>query len=197
MAEASREHGRLVDQVRLMEGSHSWRLTAPLRAVRRAIQRRQPPFRMLRQAALGAYRALPLSVAARLKIKGALFRALPFLFRRTSAYQAWDAYRRTTERLQVPASPSATGQRRRRAARLVLLRRRERLRADCRIGDRGHADQGDRVLPAAVPSDSRERSVVGQGVHRVDQRVARQAAVRRPLPAASARRARVLRPPRS
>ena len=35
------------------------------------------------------------------------------------------------------------------------------------------AHQGDRVLPAAVPSDPRERSVVGTGLHRVDQRVAR------------------------
>ena len=30
--------------------------------------------------------------------------------------------------------------------------------------------EGDRVLPAAVPPDPRERRVVGQGVHRVDQR---------------------------
>ena len=48
------------------------------------------------------YRALPLSVPTRLKIKGALFRTFPFLFRRTSTYRAWEAYRRTSERLQVP-----------------------------------------------------------------------------------------------
>ena len=60
---------------------------------------------------------------------------------------------------------------------------------------RGHADQGHRVLPAAVPPDPGERRVVGQGVHRVVERRPRPAAVRRPLSAALARRARVLRSP--
>ena len=67
------------------------------------MQRGQPLFSTFRQAGLGMYRALPLSVPARLKIKGALFRTFPFLFRRTSTYRAWEAYRRTSERMQVAA----------------------------------------------------------------------------------------------
>src|SRR6185436_2165072 len=57
------------------------------------------------------------------------------------------------------------------------------------------ADPADRVLPAAVPPHPGKRSVVGQGLHGVDERGARHAAVRRPRTAAPAGRARLLRSP--
>ncbi len=98
------ERDRQAAELRVMESSHSWRMTAPFRSLRRAMQRRQPLLLTFRQAGLGMYRALPMSVPTRLKIKGALFRTFPFLFRRTSTYRAWEAYRRTIERLQVPLS---------------------------------------------------------------------------------------------
>ena len=123
-----------------MESSHSWRLTAPLRTLRRGMQRgpHSRASRLLRQAGLGAYRTLPLSVASRLKIKGALFRALPLVFRRTPTYRAWDAYRRTIERLKRRRRPPLPGRRTAPAAAdalpaLVLRRCRARLRADRHI----------------------------------------------------------------
>ena len=54
--------------------------------------------------------------------------------------------------------------------------------------------EADRVLPAAVPPDPRERRVVGRGLHRVDERGQGRAAVPGPLPAAPAGRPRLLRP---
>src|SRR5262245_5081198 len=50
------------------------------------------------------------------------------------------------------------------------------------------------VLPAAVLSDSGERPLVGPRLHRVDERRAGEAALRRPLSAASAGGPRLLRP---
>src|SRR5206468_4429556 len=52
--------------------------------------------------------------------------------------------------------------------------------------------QADRLLPPAVPSNPGKRCVVGQRVHRVDQRRAGPAELRRPLSAASAGGARLL-----
>src|SRR5262245_54941997 len=51
----------------------------------------------------------------------------------------------------------------------------------------------DRVLPPAVPPDTRERCVVGSGVHRMDKRRAGATPVPRPPATESPGRARVLR----
>jgi hypothetical protein len=96
-----RERTRLATEIRVMESSHSWRITAPFRSLRRAMQRPQPLLLTFRQAGLGMYRALPLSVPTRLKIKGAVFRTFPFLFRRTRTYRAWESYCRMSESRQV------------------------------------------------------------------------------------------------
>ena len=55
-------------------------------------------------------------------------------------------------------------------------------------------DGSPRPLPPPVPPDPRKRPVVGEGIHRVDQRGPGRAALPRPRPAPSARRSRLLRP---
>jgi SAM-dependent methyltransferase len=104
LAETARHDRHLANEIAIMEASHSWRVTAPLRALRRTAGASSPRLLTVRQAVPVAYRALPLSIAARLKIKSALFRTLPFLFQRTSAYRTWDAYRRTAA---LPPAPIA------------------------------------------------------------------------------------------
>ena len=70
-------------------------------------------------------------------------------------------------------------------------------RSSIRRSPRGATSgEGDRVLPAAVPPDPRERRVVGQGLHGVAKRRARLSPLRGPLPAAVAARPRLLRPRR-
>ena len=59
-------------------------------------------------------------------------------------------------------------------------------------GDRGAPRARAGLLPAAVPRGGPQRRVVGPGLHRVDQRRARTAALRRPLPAAHPARPRPL-----
>ena len=63
-----------------------------------------------------------------------------------------------------------------------------------RPADAAGCGAADRLLSAAVPSDAGERSVVGQRLHRMDQRGEGAAELCRPLPAASALRSRLLRP---
>ena len=53
-----------------------------------------------------------------------------------------------------------------------------------------------RLLPAAVPPDARERRLVGQGLHRMDRRHPGAARLRRPRPALPAVGPRLLRPAR-
>jgi glycosyltransferase involved in cell wall biosynthesis/SAM-dependent methyltransferase len=105
VAELDADRHRLEALVRSIERSHSWRLTAPLRAARRGLGGGQPTVRSLERAAREVYGTLPLSASSRLRIRSGLFRAFPFLFNRTAAYRAWDAYRRTAARL--PAAPVA------------------------------------------------------------------------------------------
>ncbi len=60
--------------------------------------------------------------------------------------------------------------------------------------DRGRRSQGPGLLPPPVPPHPRERRVVGQGVHRVDQRDQGPTPLPGALPTPRARRARLLRP---
>ena len=75
-----------------MRSSTSWRLTAPLRFVKSAASSLHPLRRLRRAVSIAAtslYRALPLSAGRKVKLKGWLFSALPFLFRHSAAYRNW------------------------------------------------------------------------------------------------------------
>ena len=77
-------------QVALMEGSHSWKLTAPLRASRRLAGRSAALGRkVLSDGARSVYRGLPLTSGAKRALKEAVFRTAPWLVRHTAAYRAW------------------------------------------------------------------------------------------------------------
>ena len=99
---------RLATRVRAMEASTSWRVTAPIRIMRRAMDGGSPLATGLRQTARSAYALLPLSTSARLTVRSALFRSLPFLFRHTAAYRAWAAYQVTAARMQSSTAPGST-----------------------------------------------------------------------------------------
>ncbi|PKM03322.1 MAG: glycosyl transferase family 1 [Gammaproteobacteria bacterium HGW-Gammaproteobacteria-6] len=73
-----------------MHATLSWRITAPLRFIRRQ------PTRVASAIGRGCravYRAVPISWPMRLRIKGMVFRVFAPLLRHTSAWQRWNAQR--------------------------------------------------------------------------------------------------------
>ena len=81
-------------KLRAIRSSTSWRITAPLRFVRRAASRLQFRRRFRKVVSITArslYRVLPISVGRKVKVKGWLFGSFPFLFGQTSAYRNWGA----------------------------------------------------------------------------------------------------------
>jgi len=75
-----------------MRSSTSWRVTAPLRFVKSAassLHFRRRLRKAISMTATSLYRALPLSVGRKVKLKGWLFSAFPFLFRHSAAYRNW------------------------------------------------------------------------------------------------------------
>ena len=90
-----------------MRSSTSWRVTAPLRAVRLALGKMRPRHRarvLASRMARFVYRCLPLSAPLRLRLKHFLFSALSRFVRHTGAYQAWVA---RTEAAPIPAARPA------------------------------------------------------------------------------------------
>lgn len=80
-----------VARLRDIETSTSWRITAPLRWIRKALMPRTW------KAALGrtvkaTYDHLPLSAKRRIALKGMVFRALSPVLRNTQSYRAWKAF---------------------------------------------------------------------------------------------------------
>ena len=83
-------------KLRAMLSSTSWRVTASLRSVKRATNSLQLRRRFRKVVAITArslYRALPISVGRKVKVKGWFFKSFPFLFRKTAAYRNWAAFR--------------------------------------------------------------------------------------------------------
>ncbi|MGH8589673.1 MAG: glycoside hydrolase family 99-like domain-containing protein [Gammaproteobacteria bacterium] len=77
-----------------MRSSTSWRVTAPLRAVRAALAKMRLRYRarvLASRTARFVYRRLPLSVPRRLMLKHFVFSALSRFVRHTGAYKAWVA----------------------------------------------------------------------------------------------------------
>ncbi|MGE3509529.1 MAG: glycoside hydrolase family 99-like domain-containing protein [Vicinamibacterales bacterium] len=93
---------QLEARLREIETSLSWRVTAPLRVARRIVASGQPAWRIVRDLGMATYRSLPISIETRVRMKSRLFQTVPFLFRRTAMYRAWEASQRTVR-------PSGTG----------------------------------------------------------------------------------------
>ena len=73
-------------------GSTSWRIAAPVRAVRRLERRLRTGGRAaVSRTARTVYRRTPLPFSLKKRIKDGLFRAAPPLFRHTAAYRSWTA----------------------------------------------------------------------------------------------------------
>ena len=173
----------LQTQIEVYEQSRSWRLTAPLRAARRlgrATSRGASPISDLHQVLADESVEVASPSPGGPLAPGVVTRAAPAAVVESAVGPSREC---------IAAGGSAT----RSASKAGLQGDDRRLHTIESRGSRRNADQADRLLPAAVPSDSGKRRVVGQGVHRVDVGDARQAAVRRALPTASAGRARVLR----
>ena len=77
-------------EVAQLYGSNSWRLTAPLRDLRRALgPARAGTHEWTSRAARRLYRATPLPRSVKMRIKEYLFELAGPLFRNTRAYQTW------------------------------------------------------------------------------------------------------------
>lgn len=74
-------------------GSNSWRLTSPLRALRRFPNTFFQKFSCFKSNMFRfIWRRLPIQIEKKIAIKNALFHNFPKLFSRTSAYRAWQSY---------------------------------------------------------------------------------------------------------
>nr|AFU10507.1 glycosyltransferase [Burkholderia thailandensis] len=102
VAELGRRNVLIHDEARLRKldaqigevlSSTSWRLTKPLRFVKRVAQGGEARSAAIRSAGKILYRRLPLPAPLKRKVKGAFFRLLPGLFSHTRAYQDWAALR--------------------------------------------------------------------------------------------------------
>ncbi len=90
-------------------GSSSWRITAPLRLVREIARLvlargRADSSRIARTV----YLRMPLPYSLKIRIKGILFRSIPFLFRHTAAYRDWSAISSVRDRLATPRASRPT-----------------------------------------------------------------------------------------
>jgi glycosyltransferase involved in cell wall biosynthesis len=85
--------------------STSWRITAPLRWIRKAFTSRIWKARLERSVRSG-YERLPLSTPRRLALKGRLFRMLAPLIRTTRSYRAWQAFETQRGAARVMPPPS-------------------------------------------------------------------------------------------
>ena len=72
-------------------GSKSWKLTKPLRHIRRMMTGQKTTFLRQRISTLmrNTWRTLPLTPSAKQRLKTGIFNTAPFLFRHTGAYQDW------------------------------------------------------------------------------------------------------------
>ncbi|MGB3462373.1 MAG: glycoside hydrolase family 99-like domain-containing protein [Rhodanobacter lindaniclasticus] len=78
-------------KIHQLESSTSWRITAPLRWIRRALMPRTWKA-MLGRGVKSSYERLPLPTHRRLALKGKVFRTLAPLIRNTRSYRAWQAF---------------------------------------------------------------------------------------------------------
>jgi glycosyltransferase involved in cell wall biosynthesis/GT2 family glycosyltransferase len=87
--EAVRQRDEVID---IMLSSRSWRITAPLRALRKGFMG-QSIRGYAGGKAKGVYRALPISQDGKLVLKDMVFRSLSPFLKNTKSYKAWRAFR--------------------------------------------------------------------------------------------------------
>lgn len=100
---------RLREDERNLRASTSWRVTAPLRALHRAVFPGQP---VLRQAVgrgvKRSYDALPVSVATKLRVKDSVFRSFGGVLKGTGSYRAWQEHQRRLDSEAAATAPLLT-----------------------------------------------------------------------------------------
>jgi glycosyltransferase involved in cell wall biosynthesis/SAM-dependent methyltransferase len=95
-------------RVALMERSHSWKVTAPLRASRRLADRTAGFSRQLiSDTARATYRRLPLTARSKRAMKETLFRLAPRLVQHTVAYRDWQRQSAGTAPTPLPLRNTA------------------------------------------------------------------------------------------
>jgi hypothetical protein len=78
-------------KIHQLESSTSWRITAPLRWIRKALTPRTWKV-VLGRGVKSSYEKLPQPMHRRLALKGKVFRALAPLIRNTRSFRAWQAF---------------------------------------------------------------------------------------------------------
>lgn len=100
---------RVIDLERELDkilNSSSWKITKPLRFLRRVLHGRVLKFLIgkLGNVARIAWHRLPFSIEFKLKAKAALFTRLPFLFSWSQAYRSWHGMNSPSSDLPYPAT---------------------------------------------------------------------------------------------
>lgn len=81
-----------IDELKRIVSSKSWRMTAPLRAIRRSMNLSYSLYRQVSSnLSRWIWRCLPISMQSKMAIKDMLFKKFPFLFGHTLAYSAWQS----------------------------------------------------------------------------------------------------------
>jgi glycosyltransferase involved in cell wall biosynthesis len=89
--------------VAALRGSTSWRITAPLRDLRQAGTTLSQVLRAISSGMTrAAYRAVPVSMATKMRLKGRLFRASAPLLRNTVAYRDWEVWEAAIRAARAP-----------------------------------------------------------------------------------------------
>ena len=153
----------LQDQIAIYQGSLSWRITAPIRAARRRLGRTTSRLQSFLEG-IPRKDAVSATAVDASQLSNQISEPEPAEEKGGGSFPSWLYEEPIAD--YIPLNRSVP--------------------VETRI-------KAHRVLSAAVPPHPRERRVVGQGIHRVDERHPGQAAIRRPLSAAPARRAGVLR----
>jgi len=100
-------------EIEALRGSTSWRVTAPLRTLSRALRQPARALRVARRrlghVARTVYRRLPVSDTTRLRLKNAAYTRLGFLLAGSASYRAWVAQRSPESPPEVPAPVFGTG----------------------------------------------------------------------------------------
>jgi glycosyltransferase involved in cell wall biosynthesis/SAM-dependent methyltransferase len=105
-SEARREAGERAAELAKVLASKSWRMMAPLRVARRLLGPRSLRQRAGR-VARASFRALPLDVSAKQRLKNSVFRALSPALKSTTTYEEWKKHERVTSEAAMASVASS------------------------------------------------------------------------------------------